>query len=244
LVELDNKLAHIRRFQQFSARSDLRSSAFATVGGGDVDRIGFTEMRILMEHASLADARFVIDVGCGPGRLARYLTEHNDLKLLGTDVVPDLLEVARSECCRPDWDFLEVSGFGIPAETASADLVAIFSVMTNIFPEHSYLLVQEAARVLRPGGKLVTTYLDISARRHWSVFRDLSKHSHTRIDPLVFLDASFLSFFAEDSGMRIAEHLPPDAVHANAPLGSRLLDGRSIEGPLSLGQTICVLEKP
>ena len=241
---MDNKLAHRRRYEQFAKSGDARSSAFAMVGGGDIERVGFVEMRILAQFTHLDDAKVVIDVGCGPGRLARYLTDRLDLKLIGTDVVSELLDVARTECHRPDWDFVEVSDISIPVEDGRADIVAIFSVLTNIFPELGYLMVQDAARALRSGGRLVISYLDIGQRAHHANFRVLAQKYAERIDPLVFLSRDFLEFFAMESGLKVVTFVPPEAIQAYAPPGSLLLDGREIEGPLSLGQTICILEKP
>ena len=49
-------------------------------------------------------------------------------------------------------------------------MVTIFSVFTNMLPEQSFLLVREAARVLRSGGSALISYLDISSSAHRSIF--------------------------------------------------------------------------
>jgi ubiquinone/menaquinone biosynthesis C-methylase UbiE len=200
-------------------------------------------MLLLDKHVPLTGKTMLIDVGCGPGRLARYLKGRRDLAYLGTDVVPQLLDVARVECGRPDWSFKEVTGFQIPATDASADGVAIFSVFTNIYPEQSYLLTMEAARVLKPNGRLLISYMDIGHERHQATFKDLTVHWQKRLDPLVFLDETFLTYFARSARLRIVAFVPPTGAQCDAPAGARLLDGREIEGPLGLGQTLCLMEK-
>ena len=125
------------------------------------------------------------------GRLARYLAARPRLRYLGTDVVPELLDVARVECQRPDWRFEAVTGFEIPCETGCADVVTFFSIFTNMLPEQSFLLVREAARVLRSGGAVLITYLDIASPAHKRIFLHLVEHQAQRIDPLVFMDRIF-----------------------------------------------------
>lgn len=243
MAVVDNKQAHMRRYEQFAAGNDPRTAAFKMVGGGDEEKVGFTEMLLLDKHVPLPGKRMLIDIGCGPGRLSRYLKDRRDLSYLGTDVVPQLLDVARAECGRPDWTFEEVTGFTIPAADDSADGVAIFSVFTNIYPEHAYLLTMEAARVLKPGGRLLISYMDISHERHQATFKDLTVHWQKRHDPLVFLDETFLTFFARSAGLSITAFLPPTSAQCEAPADARLLDGREISGPMGLGQTLCIMEK-
>ena len=238
----DNIAAHQARFGNFrNSPRDLRTAAFDMVGGGDFERIGFAEAGLVDLLAPVPEGGLLIDVGCGPGRLARYLKDRPALRYLGTDVVGELLEVARAECGRPDWRFEEVTGFAIPAEAASADVVTFFGVFTNMLPEQSFLLVREAARVLRPGGRILASYLDISGHR--GHFLDLVEHQTQRIDPLVFLDQNFLDLFAAANGLRVRRYLKPEESRIEAARGSRLLDGREISGPVALGHALAVMEK-
>jgi hypothetical protein len=69
---LDNREAHLARFDAFRQSRDLRTAAFDMVGGGDFERIGFTEACVLDTFAPVPEHGLLIDVGCGPGRLARY----------------------------------------------------------------------------------------------------------------------------------------------------------------------------
>jgi len=241
---LDNKEAHITRFAGFRGTRDMRTAAFDMVGGGDFELVGFTEARLLDEFAPVGNSGLLVDVGCGPGRLARYLKDRRGLRYLGTDVVPELLEVARSECGRPDWRFEEVSGFHIPLEAGSADVVAFFSVFTNMLPEQSFLLVREAARALRSGGRVVISYLDIDIPRHQNSFLELVEHQAKRIDPLVFLDRSFLEMFAARNELRSLTRVRPEDIALEAAPGARLLDGRELTGKVSFWQAIAVMEKP
>ena len=113
-----------------------------------------------------------------------------------------------------------------------------------MLPEQSFLLFRETARVLRPGGRALISYLDIASPAHQRIFQNLVEHQANRIDPLVFLDRHFLDAFAASTDLRLAVHLLPEEVRVEAPPGARLLDGREISGGVTLNQAIAVLVKP
>ena len=86
-----NKQSYLARFAEL-ARDRTRDDAAKTmVGPGDFERVGFIERGILQRYG-LQGNTFVVDVGCGSGRLARYLTAYPKLRYLGIDVVPELLD--------------------------------------------------------------------------------------------------------------------------------------------------------
>jgi SAM-dependent methyltransferase len=89
-----------------------------------------------------------VDVGCGEGRLAR------DLKRLGHTVIavdrsPTMVRYARE--ADPELDVRESDAAALPLGDAIADLVVSFMSLMNM--DELWAAVQEAARVLRPGGR-------------------------------------------------------------------------------------------
>src|SRR5690349_14009653 len=127
-------------------------------------------MRDILLTAGLSDSQYLIDVGCGCGRLAHTLTVE---RYLGTHVVPELLQHARVLCPNPRWRLELVDGTTIPERSGVADMVCFFSVLTHLLHEDSYCYLREAQRVLRPGGKVVFSFLEFRAETHWAVFESM-----------------------------------------------------------------------
>jgi ubiquinone/menaquinone biosynthesis C-methylase UbiE len=205
--------------------------------------VGFLERRVL-DAFGLTDGQLLVDVGCGAGRLARYLTDLPHLRYHGTDVVPQVLEVAREECQRPDWSFVEVSDFVLPVGDGSADWVVFYSVFTNILPEDSYAYLQDGVRALKPKGRILASFMDLQSASPRRMFLEFVKTRRARPDPLVFIERTAMQFFAESLGLVMVALHPPGSLRLPVPPGTVLRDGRPVEGEQSFPQTLCVLEKP
>jgi ubiquinone/menaquinone biosynthesis C-methylase UbiE len=130
-----------------------------TTGGGDYIEVGLAELSVL-KASGLNDSSYIIDVGCGTGRLGASLKDHPHIKFLGIDVVPELVNFAREKCGRADWRFAVVDGLKIPESDEVADIVSFFSVLTHLTEAESLTYLQDAKRVLKPGGKILASYLD------------------------------------------------------------------------------------
>src|SRR5689334_3179458 len=94
-------LDHVRRLRA----NHPTSRAMELAVGGEFAAFGVLERELLIRHGLRPD-HFLIDVGCGSGRLAVALREYLRGPYLGIDVVPELLQYAQSITARPDWRFL------------------------------------------------------------------------------------------------------------------------------------------
>jgi len=135
------------------------------VGDGSYAEVGAINRRLL-ESLGLQNTDYVIDIGTGSGRLATALRDLPNLKYMGTDVVPELLEFARKKSGREDWSFKQVDRIEIPEEDSVADFVVFFSVFTHLTEAESYRYLREAKRVLRKDGTIIVSFLDPDIARH------------------------------------------------------------------------------
>ncbi|GIF68354.1 hypothetical protein Ais01nite_63890 [Asanoa ishikariensis] len=97
-----------------------------------------------------------LDAACGTGRHAAFLAAGGHT-VLGVDSSPDMLAYARRNA--PEAEFVEGDLRDLPVPDASVDLVTCALALTHL-PALAPAFA-EFARVLRPGGHLVTS--DI----HW-----------------------------------------------------------------------------
>ncbi len=209
--------------------------------GGGFDEIGVIERETLIYHGLKKDD-YLIDVGCGSGRLAKPLAEYLEGKYLGIDVVPDLIDYARKLVPRPDWRFELARGLTIPEQDCQADMVCFFSVLSHLLHEESFVYLREAKRVLRPHGKIVVSFLDFQVPNHWSVFEfnvaDIGKGSH----PLnVFMSAEMLRVWAKHLDLEIEFINDGDRAYVPLPHPVTMADGTSYKDLATIGQSIGVL---
>lgn len=167
------------RFVSSVQAAHPKDEAMSLAVGGSFERTGNIELALL-QHFGLRSDSYLIDVGCGSGRLAKPLTSYLSGHYSGFDIVTDLVDYARTISGRPDWRFGVVDHIQIPEPDGCADMVCFFSVLTHLLHEQSYWYLEEAIRVLKPGGKIVVSFLDFDEPAHWPVFLYTLQLSKTR----------------------------------------------------------------
>lgn len=214
--------------------------AMSLAVGGDYEAVGTLEF-LLLKHLGLQPGHRVIDVGCGSGRLAYQLRDFLSGEYIGIDVVPDLFEYARRQCDRADWRFYEAPGTRIPEPDASADFIIFFSVFTHLQFEESYRYLRDAKRVLKPGGKIVFSFLEFRIPSHWNIFSD--SLADERPDKVLnqFMDRDGINAWADHIGLTIETLFDGDGAYIPLDRTVRWDDGREYSDMGSLGQSVCVL---
>jgi len=212
--------------------------------GGNFDSLGVVMSSLLIDRG-LEPNHFLIDVGCGSGRLTKHIDSHLEGgKYLGLDIIGRLVKHASTHTKNPNFQFSVNSGFEIPAASSSANMVCFFSVFTHLLHEHSYCYLQEAKRVLKPGGKVVFSFLEFGIESHWSVFENNIKNSKRKHSHLnMFISRDGITRWAEQLGLEIEGVWDGDKPHI--PLASSVTtdEGTTMEGLGWLGQSVCVLVK-
>lgn len=207
------------------------------IGVGDsFERLGQLEVDLLAS-LGLADGHMVMDVGCGSGRLAVALSKSMRVDYHGCDIVQDFLDHAR-RLTPSSYRYSLVGGLDIPEQDAKADFVTFFSVATHLMHHETYLYLEEARRVAKPGGRIVVSYLEFAADQHWTPFADIvtatrgKKSMHLN----AFIEASVFPVWARRLGLEVEHILPlgrfPPPVAGKWPNGTR-----------QLGQSVAVLRK-
>jgi SAM-dependent methyltransferase len=220
--------------------------AMSLAVGGNYNALGEVEKQLLI-GLGLQPRHSVVDVGCGSGRLAKALVPYlASGGYLGTDVVQELLDYARAGC-PPHWQFALVEELRIPAADDSADFACFFSVLTHLLHEESYCYLLEARRVVKPGGRIVFSFLEY--KDNWPVFENaysaLLKGEIT-VHLNMFIHRDTIAAWARHLGLSILEMHAANEPFIRLSQPVVFDDGGRAEGVTALGQSICVLgnDKP
>jgi SAM-dependent methyltransferase len=210
--------------------------------GGEYEAIGKLEFQLLMQYG-LKEDDYVVDIGCGSGRLAKPLATYLKGKYLGTDIVPDFVDYAANLLNRPNWRFEVVDDFVVPEADDSVDFVCFFSVLTHLLHEQSYVYLQEAQRVLKTGGKIIFSFLDFRIPSHWNVFEKTAAPSILTRPLNVFISRDAIDAWAAHLGLRVAAIHDGDKPFIRLPHPITYESGEVARDLGTLGQSVCVLVK-
>ena len=105
---------------------------------------------VLREHLPMAGAR-IADVGCGDGSLVRFMTREG-ARVTGIEPAERRLETARAAEPAGDEDYRQGVAEDLSFADGSLDTVVFFNSLHHVPVEGQAKALQEAVRVLRPGG--------------------------------------------------------------------------------------------
>lgn len=96
-----------------------------------------------------------VDLGCGPGQIARYLHERG-VKVIGVDLAPGMVELAKQ--LTPDVEFFEGDMLALDFPDAAWGGIAAFYSIVHIPREQLVTALREMYRVLVPRGVLLLAF--------------------------------------------------------------------------------------
>ena len=139
---------------------DVTAGTYVQFAGTDINSatehpIDRSLLGAFIELIKRQTVRRVADVGCGPGRVASLLADH-DLNVLGVDVSSAMLTIASA--AHPHIEFVEGQLDALPI--ASGELAGVVCWYSIIYTPRDQLVeaFEELARVLIPGGQLLLAF--------------------------------------------------------------------------------------
>jgi ubiquinone/menaquinone biosynthesis C-methylase UbiE len=138
------------------------AKAFYDKFGNKQDRQAFYEeaaLRAMVAHAALDQAHFVVEFGCGTGRLALELMQllPDHARYLGTDLSATMVAIAAKRLApyKARASAMLTNGSPtLPVEDCSVDRLISTYVFDLLADVERGLFLADAARALRPGGLL------------------------------------------------------------------------------------------
>jgi SAM-dependent methyltransferase len=161
--------------------------------------------RALLERyaAQLRGRGLVLELGCGPGQIARYLRDQG-LEIEGLDLSPAMVEVARE--LNPDLAFRQGTMLALEAPDASYAGVVAFYSLIHLRRAEVPVALREIRRVLQPGG----VFLLAVHGGEGEVHRDEWFGQRVAVDA-TFFGAAEVASQLEQAGLEVIEQLerPP-----------------------------------
>jgi ubiquinone/menaquinone biosynthesis C-methylase UbiE len=183
-----------------------RDLAFADAIGSETLELfrtqGDAQLAVLRYHG-LKDGMSIYDLGCGCGRTAQALQRAGwQGRYIGTDIVEGFVSELKRKC--PGYEAHVHRMPSIVAEDASLDILFHWSVFTHISPEECFLYLEDSFRALKPGGKLIFSFVELTDHSHYQrIFESrVGRLRRNRDLPLLdtFLHRDWIRLWADKLG--------------------------------------------
>lgn len=130
-----------------------QQAAFRRASGAEFRPGGLTLSEELAQACDLRPGERVLDLGCGVGSTASYLSRRWELQVTGLDASPEFVAEARSRDRQVDWAVGRAEAVPFPDGHFDAVFAECFlSGLDDPVPA-----LREVKRVLRPGGRLAVS---------------------------------------------------------------------------------------
>ena len=131
---------------------------------------------LVNEYIQPAVGARILEIGCGPGTIVRYLPPS---EYLGFDLSPEYIEQAKRRFPKAQFVCERVSQFSL-AKEQNFDMVLALGIVHHLDDAEARQLFQIAYDALKPGGKLVTidgVWTEGQSRTaRWFLARDRGEH--------------------------------------------------------------------
>ncbi|WP_251330587.1 class I SAM-dependent methyltransferase [Haloplanus pelagicus] len=168
----------------------------------------------------------ILDVGCGIGSLEERFTDYD---IVGIDISEAMVRTARQRTPAP---FLVGDARTLPVRTDAVD--AVVFVATLEFISEVDVVLQEATRVLRPGGRIValilntrSEYVQSNLQRDGSYFQQMvHRDSEALADRVLATVDGTQEYFLGIADETVVESSDPTTAAITAIVGSSIGDSK------------------
>ena len=120
----------------------------------------------------------VLDVGCGIGIITKHVADAGAVEsVVAIDYSPEAIAKARLKFGHGKIRYLAANALDLPLDDDSFDTVLIAEVIEHLDLDDQRRLLEEAGRVLRPGGRIFGTTPEV--QREGSRSRESHRYEHT-----------------------------------------------------------------
>ena len=158
----------------------MQHAHYAVCGTDDAaeyERSGIATATDIINEAAVGPTDTVFEIGCGTGRVGAKLAPSCG-HWIGADVSVNMLNHARQALAGlSNVSFVELRGadlFGVNDQ--SADVVYCTGVFMHLDEWDRFRYVQEAYRVLRPGGRVYFDNFSLLSDEGWKLFLELTRY--------------------------------------------------------------------
>jgi SAM-dependent methyltransferase len=131
----------------------------------------------------------IVDFGCGSGRFSDLLSRRCQF-LVGFEITPQMLEIAKNECQNSNMGFVLYDGLNLPLKENGVDLVVSVNVLQYITEESELKKVlKEIKRCLKPDAEFVCIEQVTKNKKRWQ--RDFK---------------TYLNFFERNDFIKVADY--------------------------------------
>ena len=127
---------------------------------GQHDFTDIPQLQMMLEKVGIDKNSSVLDIGCGNGRIAEYISDITGARVTGIDYIPEAIDTARKRTAsKSDRLRFQIGDIENPVETGqSFDLV--LSIDTMYFSDADTLLAAWQ-KLLKPDGLMAIFYLSL-----------------------------------------------------------------------------------
>ena len=152
------KEEHINRDHSLQAAAVFNKNAF-TYQGKFMDVSLYKEaLDIFCAHIPKQNAA-ILELACGPGNITRYLlNKRPDFKILGTDLAPDMLDLAAVN--NPEAEFRLMDCRDLSSTEGQYDAIMCGFGLPYLSEEEAIKLIQDSALHLNSGGVLYLSTME------------------------------------------------------------------------------------